>query len=560
MNNYTVQSNNYYFYGILIPSDIAIELISDGFKISWNEFYTPDVYIEIWDAVNNGNYQLIGVSTKGSNSIIINADVTLNHSISLRALKDNAFSGFSSPVSFKSNVLYASPDGTGDGLTIDNPIELQNALNLQDLESGCIIILTDGIYSNNYISLISGTKNNPIIIRPLNYFKAIIDGSLQIGDYTGKGCYTIVQNLEIFYSSIPRGDWNTPEDLYPRPNSLNIAAPNCLEINNILHDGGIGLVYYQTAKNNIAYGNLCFNNGWPDVAGGGCQSTYYHGSNQIVKHNMFIGGFKRTFANYGTNDGTYDHELTENIIIEPKLTGEILSGSENVTNKNIKAIGNHTFGANFIFGWHTPNNDGLLIQDNRCYRPFYQYYGTIETVNWKNVTIKNNIIIGQAVWYGADNPENNYIAEGNKYFSVGNIYPICLEGVAANKTLAQWQSLGFDLTGSFDLNLPLLNEIFVYKNEYLHYDNIRKGIVVIWNWESLNNVSVNLSSLGLVIGSTYRWRQSQDPLKDVGYFIYDGLNVNFSMIDHTISKPIGSDELLMINTFPLFGCFIIESV
>jgi len=76
----------------------------------------------------------------------------------------------------------------------------------------------------------------------------------------------------------------------------------------------------------------------------------------------------------------------------------------------------------------------------------------------------------------------------------------------------------------------------------------------------LNNVTVDLTSLGLQVGTTYRWRQAQDPLVDIGTWLCAGNNLTFAMTGHTVALPIGFTEELVPTQFPRFGCFIIEKV
>lgn len=96
-NNYTTGAFDKYFYGVLIPNEIAVNWIGGTLRVSWCEFYTPDVYIEVWDSINGANPVLLGVTALGASSFEIAADNTQTHSITVRATKNNAVSGFSQP-------------------------------------------------------------------------------------------------------------------------------------------------------------------------------------------------------------------------------------------------------------------------------------------------------------------------------------------------------------------------------------------------------------------------------------------------------------------------------
>ena len=225
----------------------------------------------------------------------------------------------------KPSTIHVSTTGTEDGSSEDNPINLEHALLSDNVIPGDTILLHNGIYSGNFISTTTGNATNEIIIKAKNAYKAIINGGLQIGDLSSKrGAYTVVRNLRIYCSDTPRGKWDDPQGSNIRPTGIFNAAPNCRFINNIIHDGGIGLASQQRSENSTIYGNIVFNNGAPDDLLGYAQSIYWQGTGKIIKHNVFAGGFKRTFNGFGTRAFIKNCDVLANVIF---ARGSALVGS-----------------------------------------------------------------------------------------------------------------------------------------------------------------------------------------------------------------------------------------
>jgi len=457
------------------------------------------------------------------------------------------------------SIIYVSPNGTGDGSTELLATDLQWVLTHENVIPGDTIVLLDGTYTGNFYSTITGVVGEEIIIKPKNYLQAIIDGSIQIGDFGGiNGAYTIIRNVIGTNSDTDRGTWETPQGTISRTPNIFPAAPNVGIINCIYHDGGVGIPGYEVANNLILYGNLVYNNGWADDNLGGAECLYLHSTNKTVKHNIFGGAFKRSVAVYTTNGTIDDITLEENVVFARSTLlmggnasdGEVILGS---------LIGNHVINNGIQLGYTMTPNITAICNNNRVYgdNPLTASYFQYLTVNGNKFSGKD--ASGNACFelnYTTEKIE--YLINNNEYHNVG------IGGGIFNPggTFAGWQALGYDADGSYSTILPTINEVFVYPNEYPDEDDKRMGIIVIWNWEEYNSVAVDLIDLELAIGDTYRWRQAQDPLVDIGTFVFDGNPVSFGMTaaEHSVAYPIGFDELLIESQFPVFGTFIIEKV
>lgn len=467
----------------------------------------------------------------------------------------------------EASTIYVSPDGTGDGSTEENATELQNALTSENVIAGDTIVMLDGTYTGNYSSTVTGTAEAKIYIKPKNYMQAVIDGSLQIGDFSGtRGAYTRVRNIRCYNSNAYRGAWDAPQGSVSIPPNFTAAAPYVEFINYMADDGGIGLASHQQCDNMVSYGGILFNNGWADDVLGGAQNTYWQADGKTMKHNIYAGAFKKSFAGFGTGASITNATVEENIIFE---RNSALIGATYAIADNIKFNENHVIGEGNTtqMGYNYKYNGSLEYKRNRTYGGAYfafQYWNSIEASD--NVFVQGEDVESHGFRWVDDRDPSAYswAFSNNKYHYLGTTPSVAFKveyGDFGWGSWAEWNAAGYDTEGStYDEAKPSTNEIFVYANEYPDADDMRMGIVVIWNWEEEETVEVDLTDLGLQVGTTYRWRQAQDPLVDIDTWECDGDTHSFPMTGHTVAKPIGFDEELIPTQFPTFGCFIIEKV
>lgn len=464
------------------------------------------------------------------------------------------------------STIYVSPDGTGDGSTEENATELQNALTSENVIAGDTIMMLDGTYTGTFIVKVTGTAEDKITIRPQNMYGAVIDGSYIVGDGNGLGQYTVSRNIRFMNSETDRGTWETETSGDYLPDVTRILAENAYVINSIIHDGGLGMGHQQLSDNGVVYGNIFFNNGWADNVLGGAQNLYWQGSGKTIKHNIFGGAFKKSFAGFGTSASITNATVEENVIFE---RNSALIGGVYAIADNIKFNENHVIGEGNTtqMGYNYKYNGSLEYKRNRTYGGAYfafQYWNSIEASD--NVFVQGEDVASHGFEWVDDRDPSSYswAFSNNKYHYLGPTPSAAFKveyGDFGWGSWAEWNAAGYDTVGStYDEAKPTANETFVYANEYPDADDKRMGIVVIWNWAGDNTVAVDLTALGLQVGTTYRWRQAQDPLVDVDTWVCADNSYTFAMTGHTVAKPIGFDEELVPTQFPTFGCFIIEKV
>lgn len=454
------------------------------------------------------------------------------------------------------SVVYVSPTGTGDGSTAEKSTELQIAITDSNVLAGDTIILLDGMYKGNYLATINGDAENRVTIKAKTPYAAVIDGGITLGNNDGKtGAYINVREIHVTNLDADRGTWDAEQGTIVIPTSMYVLAPNCRILNNYIHDGGIGIAAYDQSEGLLAYGNLIWNSGWADDVRGGAQNVYTHGANQTLKNNICAGAFKETFKAYSVGSYIRNYTAHNNILF---VRSSDVIGSEAMRMSNISFKGNHILQNLMCIGYVYKQNGNAVIEDNITYTPL-DVDGSLNSLYFEKLSYKRNKVVGVRTWFA--NPDDvtfkEWDVDNNEYHEVGDLPNYDLDDFVSWQG---WQASGNDVNSTFDHQMPSINQVFVYPNEYYEVGDTRMGIVVIWNWAGDNTVAVDLTDLGLEVGTTYRWRQAQDPLVDVDTWECAGNSYTFAMTGHTVAKPIGFDEELIPTQFPTFGCFIIEKV
>lgn len=454
------------------------------------------------------------------------------------------------------SVVYVSPTGTGDGSTAEKSTELQVALISENIIPGDTIVMLNGIYKGNYVAIIDGNIDNRITIKAETPYTAVVDGGITLGNNDGTtGAYIDVREIHVTNLDADRGTWEAEQGTISIPISVYVLAPNCRIINNYIHDGGVGIAAYDKSEGLLAYGNLIWNSGWADDVRGGAQNVYTHGANQTLKNNICAGAFKETFKAYSAGSYIKDYTAQNNVMF---VRSSDVIGSETIRMDNISFKGNHILQNLMCIGYVYKQNGNAVIEDNIAYTPL-DIDGSLNALYFEKLSYKRNKLVGIRTWFA--NPDDvtlkDWDVDFNEYHEVGDLPGYDLDDFVSWQG---WQAGGNDLNSTFDHQMPSINQVFVYPNEYYEVGDTRIGIVVIWNWAGDETVEVDLTDLGLNVGATYRWRQAQDPLVDVGTWECAGNSYMFAMTGHTVAKPIGFDEELIPTQFPTFGCFIIEKV
>lgn len=150
-NNYTTGAFNFYFYGILVPQNINVNWLGENIRVTWDEFYEPDVQFEIWDTPDGGVKTLLGITALGASSFETTVDNTVGHSISVIATKLMVYSSPSEPIRIDPILFYyvdpAGVDGAGVDGSILNPWLTLAYAATRALVPGDVIHVNAGAYA-----------------------------------------------------------------------------------------------------------------------------------------------------------------------------------------------------------------------------------------------------------------------------------------------------------------------------------------------------------------------------------------------------------------------------
>lgn len=471
----------------------------------------------------------------------------------------------------KENVYVSSTaSASGDG-SIGNPWTLATVLaKPPGVGPGTTIWMRGGNYGTpsetirvNFV----GTAAAPVIIRNFPGERVNIQGKMEIGccdaaPDPAQGAYIWIWGLEFTSPILPR------DNMLP---GIDAFAVGTKIINNVFHNTIQGIGLWKSALNGEAYGNVIYNNGFYGTTPSSPNSLRGHGHGIYSQND--IGSLKRIGDNiifnqfgwgihlYGSaqsevrnfeidgnisfNNGWPGNNRNDNIIMAGGNSG--LSGFK-VTNNHFYMTPDSLGGYNEI-GWiFSGSNDDAVVTDNY----FIGGRDTIAAFGWKTLTMVRNKILSLSnqVWMDTlINGKNGIAWNDNSYYGISSFR---YNGVLRDYNT--WKSLtGFDSSSSFSDSLPTGTWTFVRKNKC----EAGRGHIVVYNWDSLNSVQVDVSSI-LTPGMSYQIRDAQDFYgAPVLQGTYGGGSVTLPMNLQSVEQIQGEKIVQPTHTNPQFGVFVV---
>ena len=403
--------------------------------------------------------------------------------------------------------FFVAPDGSRTNIgSIERPLDLATALSAASpARPGDIIWLRGGTYRGAYKSVLTGTVTAPIVVRQYAGERATIDSASTATDaLTVGGAHTWFWGFEIMSSDPKRvssesGSW--PYDLR-RGYGAVTKAPGTKFINLVVHDNANGLGLWLEAIGAEAYGNLIYYNGWqaPDRAHGHGIYTQNQAPTRRVADNIVFDQFSHGIHAYGSGIAWLD---------------------------NITLEGNISFmnGAASLGGIYESGRD-LLLGGGRV---------AANSVVEGNFTYKGQSNFGYAAGCHDGRISNNYFA--------GALILVRCDALTSGNTVynenwpryGTWPSL-FP-ANTYHAQRPTGTVVRVRPNEY----EPGRSHVVIYNWDKLRNISVDLSGTGLANGDAYEIRDAQNFFDGVvASGSYDGRAVSVPLTGLTAVMPVGN--------------------
>jgi len=409
----------------------------------------------------------------------------------------------------------------------------------------------------------------------------------------------------------PGGDFNQPLlpecDQTPQSAALSshtvldaitVYGDNVKMINCVFHDGGVGIAWWEPAGGTSeTYGSMIFNNGWMNPSRGNGHGFYTQNfqttdlaSRKLIRDTLTWNNFGWGVHARGGCGRVQGFTMEGNVsfgngmpkaaffALDPVLFVDSLNSAfpnyffESAppmrdmvvrNNYSYSPVGTGNFYSNALrIGAENHFNVDVAIEDNYFVGDGIPFY--IE--NWALAKVTGNTLVG-----GGDNNVGNateeivryvdartmahlgeYVWDDNHYFMTGtNPTPFRLWrknwGASSMLNFADWKTTtGVDSNSTYAVGLPAVNQVAVRPNEY----EPGRAHIVIYNWQDLASVPVDLSGAGLTEGQSFKIHNVQSfKVEDgpdwFGNVVASGTYssaapiVNVSMTDLAVTQPIG---------------------
>jgi hypothetical protein len=305
---------------------------------------------------------------------------------------------------------YASPDGSGNGLSESSPFQMSIFLSMSESEiRGKTLCLLDGTYYESLIMSKSGTASQPISIRALHDGEVTIDGEGIRRPGTISGNHNIVEGIVFQWSSghtlLVSGSHNIIRRVsayHSKWNPDNTEHAAEYNVHGIL----------VTGTNNLV----------EDCVAAGAERHLFidHNSQGRSQQNIFrrvfaacteFGGCRSEFNFYGSSDS-----ICENCIGWGDSIAKSISVHSATWNEEYKCQGNKVLGSMFLrsklygittgYGFSDQDNyfENILLYGNNYGLRLYDDDG-----GGRNETVKNITIVGTlhpAIIVDSGNPDS----------------------------------------------------------------------------------------------------------------------------------------------------------
>jgi len=228
---------------------------------------------------------------------------------------------------------------------------------------------------------------------------------------------------------------------------------------------------------------------------------------------------------------------------------------------NVHIYGSSGLLNNFTLEGCAAFNAGQVMADR-----FYEiHYGGNEP--FSNPIIKECMTYGAGsrLGYGSGNTVSNATVDSNYFVSVVGA-PFQLTSCVPDEMMGNAFAGATDVAWShgdwpdnvYVTPLGLLVGLVVFVRK--HPATNGRGMIVVYNWSRSDSIQVDVSAV-LGAGATYKLRNVQDYFEDVatGNVAGDGtISIDMRAASHSVAAPVGWTPAPIV--FPVFGCFIVETV
>jgi hypothetical protein len=421
------------------------------------------------------------------------------------------------------------------------PFDLVTALKSKWIKPGNTVWVSEGTYKGLFTSSLTGTREEPIIVRAAKGSRVTIDGGLDI-----RGLHNWIWGLEVTDSDSER--------MKGKPSGLYCIGEGTRLINLVVHDCvGSGIGFWGPVQDGEVYGCIIYHNG-SAFTDHGIYTQNEVGTKRILDNIIFdhYGWGIHAYTEGGSIKGFHIEGnifFNRNPPTQQKVRYEsILIGGKKPAER-VALVNNYTYhtpefgGRNVRLHYSAKNNKDLLCRDN-----YFMGGATVLIVReWEKVVLTGNTLWGRDVLVGMALPEglqpNAYGWDQNNYIAGESEVPFDFHG---RKSFADWKkATGFDGESTFTLTpkrRPVGLKTFIRPNRY-DPDRIH---LAVYNWERRESAPVDLSSV-LKVGERFKVVSVQN------YFGKPVLESIYT--DNPVALPVTQEP-----TGPEFGAFIVEKL
>ncbi|HKT07315.1 MAG TPA: Ig-like domain-containing protein [Gemmatimonadaceae bacterium] len=383
---------------------------------------------------------------------------------------------------------YVAPNGSsGASGSASAPWDLATALSGAGgrIQPGDTVWLRAGTYgsgegNSDYHATLNGTASAPIIVRQYPGERATVNGDIAVD-----GSYTWYWGFELKNTN------TSTQDIQ----GINSHCPGCRFINMVVHDhSGDGFGLWSEGPNQVAYGNIIYNNGFH----GSTSTSYGHGiytqnqtGTKLLQDNVLFNQFGYGIHVYGSgnaylNNFTVDGNVSFNSGVGDGMNYTLGGGSpliNLVVNGNMAYYNPDRMGNSFRIGYNfgTTNTNGTMTNNYIVGTTFVSQWTSGFTFTGNTVVNSSGLVVlvDQDVPTNSTWDNNTYSGAASTPFSALNI----------GYSFSQWRStFGWDAHSTLSSSPPP-NHIVVEPNAY----EPGRANIVVYNWTGAGSVTVDLS-------------------------------------------------------------------
>jgi len=433
----------------------------------------------------------------------------------------------------QSRSFYVSPAGRADGDgSRSRPWDLGTALaHPRAVKPGDTIWLRGGTYQGAFQSRLTGSPQAPVTVRQYPDERAVLDGGAAAASVlTVAGSWAVYWGFEIMRSDPERTtatQGSHPRDLGRGVSSgIVVLAPSSKFINLLVHDAGVGVGFWRSARDSELYGNLIFYNGWDGPDRG-------HG------HGIY------------TQNETGIKRIIDNVVFEQYGSGLIVYGSSAASLNNYRIEGNvlfnngglsarSGFSKNLLVGGNALAQNIEVVENFTYYPPGRGGENNLgETAGIRLAMVEGNILVGDTALEVSGSVLDRLRMQSNLF--IGRVKGFSPQRYPENIFFPPDQR-------------PRGVRVFVRPNQY----EPGRAHIIIYNFDLLPRVAVDLSKV-LSRGDRYEIRDAQDYFgPPVATGTYRGQAVRLPMQLTHLTAPVGyNSSPLLQPTTPEFAVFVL---